>query len=334
MEKGIQSSCPACLSETHVFSVLSSLDATRHFKAGGTSIRDFELLRRYIENLWKSDSCLRRICDNCNLIFADPFVAGDSFFYNFAQSSHIYPKDRWEYRIAIDKMKSQFDGNFSLLEIGAGTGEFLLEVLKHGLSKNHLLAIEFDNVGVNTITNLGINCLQVDLREAGFPKSERFSAIVMFQVFEHLDDLDTFLESIVQLLQHNGNFVVSVPNYQRILFMESAVGFIDMPPNHLTTWSREALDALFKRHGLKMDFFEIENAQFLDFMYQVIYYSILKRRQAGSEFEKRILSLRPRKLRILFFVVLSLFHFFYRFPKLLQFNSKLGGSQVAIFKKI
>lgn len=333
MNMGKQVNCPACLSETESFSVLSSLEATNHFKDGATSITDFEDLQEHIENLWESDTCSRRHCDNCNLIFVDPFVAGDSFFYNLAQSSHVYPKNRWEYQVAIDNIKTLFDTNFNLLEIGAGRGEFLIEVLSQGVPTDRLLAIEFDKVGARTIRNLGIKCLEVDLREAELSKSAGFSAIVMFQVFEHLDDLDSFLEIVVSLLQDQGKFVVSVPNNIRIKFIEGSIGFIDMPPNHLTTWSQEALEVLFRRNHLKMKYFEVEDASFLGFVYQLIYYSILKRRQDGTQLEKRFLSLRMRKLRVLVFAFFAFFHVFYRLPKMLQFSLKLGGSQIAVFEK-
>jgi SAM-dependent methyltransferase len=328
-----QVNCPACLNEAKVFSVLSSLEATSHFKDRASSIEEFKDLQEHIENLWQSDTCLRRRCDNCNLIFVDPFVAGDSFFYNLAQSSHVYPKNRWEYSVAIDNIGTLFDANFNLLEIGAGRGEFLVEVLSHGVPADHLLAIEFDKVGAKTIRELGIKCLEVDLRKAALPKSVGFSAIVMFQVFEHLDDLDSFLEILVSLLQDQGKVIVSVPNSMRIKFVEESIGFIDMPPNHLTTWSQESLEVLFNRNHLKMKYFEVEKANFLDFVYQLIYYSILKRRQNGTQLEKRILSLRMRKLRILVFAFFAFFHVFYRFSKILQFNLKLGGSQLAVFEK-
>lgn len=330
---GNQVNCPACLNETKVFSVLSSLEATSHFKDRASSIKEFEELQEHIENLWESDTCFRRHCHNCNLIYVDPFVAGDSFFYNLAHSSHVYPKNRWEYELAIDCIRTLFDTDFNLLEIGAGRGEFLIKVLSHGVPVDRLLAVEFDKVGAKTIRDIGIKCLEVDLRKAALSKPEGFSAIVMFQVFEHLDNLDSFLEILVPLLQDRGKVIVSVPNSMRIKFVEDAIGFIDMPPNHLTTWSQEALKVLFNRNHLTMKYFEVENANFLDFVYQLIYYSILKRRYDGTQLEKRFLSLRARKLHILIFAFFTFFHVFYRLPKILQFNLKLGGSQIAVFEK-
>ncbi len=329
----LKSKCPACMSQGEVMSKIDSSEAASHFKNDTSSSEDFRNLRLHIEQLWKSNSCLRRKCGSCHLIFADPFTAGDSFFYNLAHSSHVYPKNRWEYSVTLNHIRNLFDSNFHLLEIGAGKGEFLVEVLSQGIFAENLLAIEFDKVGAGKIRDLGIACLEVDLRNADLSGSPGFSAIVMFQVFEHLDDLDSFLKILVSLLKDRGKVVVSVPNNRRIEFIEKSLGFIDMPPNHVATWNDEALRIIFERNHLTMKHFEVESAKFLAFAYTIIYYSILKRRQGGTGLEKRFLGFKSRKLRIVTFAAFSIFHLFFRLPALLKFNSNLGGSQLAVFEK-
>jgi SAM-dependent methyltransferase len=267
------------------------------------------------------------------LKFSTPFKAGDALFYNLAHPSHVYPKNRWEYDYAISVIRSKMDKEFSLLEIGAGSGVFLRKIIDCGVPANKLLAIEFDDGASQSIGSIGVDCLKVDIRKTALLSDKKFSAVAMFQVFEHLDDLDSFLMSVKNVLRDHGLIIVSVPNSERTEFLEGTLGFIDMPPNHLTTWNHQSLKILFARHNLRMKHYEIEKANFFSFAYQLIYYSILTRRQIGTKLEKKLFGIKARGLRIFFFAMFAIPHFILKIPILLQFSTKFGGSQLAIFEK-
>jgi len=333
MPHHLESKCPACLSQSMLLGEVTSDAATRHFKDEVSTPDDFRKLKNLIEELWNGNRCSRRKCLNCSLIFSDPFSAGDSRFYNLAHSSHVYPRNRWEYKVALDNIPTLGDDSFTLLEIGAGRGEFLRDVIRQGVPPEKLFAIEFDEVGLNVITSLGIHCANHDVRKAEILIGKRFKVITFFQVFEHLDDLDSFILTLYKMTEADGIVILSVPNNLRTEFMEKAIDFIDMPPNHLSTWNREALKFVFERNNFKMKYFETQRATRFNFYYQLIYYSILMRRQNGARFEKKLLGLRMRKLRIIFFASFAIWHVVAKIPKFFEFDKNLGESQLAIFQK-
>lgn len=328
-----QSKCPACHSESETIGEVEVEVAAQHFKSQESTPKEYLKLKSHIENLWQTKSCKRNRCLNCKLVFSTPFIAGDAFFYNLAHPSHVYPKNRWEYDCAISEIQSMLDEEFSLLEIGAGNGEFLRRIMDFGVSVNRLLAIEYDDLGSKSIKSLGIDCLKVDIRKSEIARDKKFKVVAMFQVFEHLDALDTFLVSVRNILWDHGLVIVSVPNGHHTEFIEKILGFIDMPPNHLTTWNYESLKFLFARHNFKLKHFQIEKASFFSFAYQLIYYSILTRRQFGTQIEKKLLGIKKRGIRIFFFALFAMPHFVLRFRAMIKFNPSLGGSQFAIFEK-
>ena len=94
-----------------------------------------------------------------------------------------------------------------LLDIGAGTGEFLLQAKKQGWK---VRGIEPDENARILAKKKGIKLVP---DSANF-KAEKFDVITMWHVFEHVYDLKNQIIELEQLLKKDGLLIIAVPNYK------------------------------------------------------------------------------------------------------------------------
>ncbi|MEW6558554.1 MAG: methyltransferase domain-containing protein, partial [Elusimicrobiota bacterium] len=81
-------------------------------------------------------------------------------------------------------------------------------------------------------------------------KNIQFDIITFFEVLEHQDNLQSFIQDITTLLKKDGFIAGSVPNRDRFLakLSDRAFGFGDYPPHHFTRWSTEILKIYLEKN--------------------------------------------------------------------------------------
>ncbi|WP_281541770.1 class I SAM-dependent methyltransferase [Maribacter aestuarii] len=133
-----------------------------------------------------------------------------------------------------------------LLDIGAGTGDFLLTAK----NKNwNIEGVEPNSMARSKAAGKGI-LLHPSIDD--IPKT-KFDVITLWHVLEHLPNLDKQLASITSLLNDNGNLIVAVPNfksYDAKRYKTFWAGF-DVP-RHLWHFSRTAIPLLFNKYNLDL----------------------------------------------------------------------------------
>jgi SAM-dependent methyltransferase len=213
-------------------------------------------LSRKLSMLWHDAPCVLRRCDRCDFLYADPFASGDAEFYELASPDTSYPKRKWEFDRTRQELRERGLVQPRVLEVGAGKGAFLRQLLEDGCSPENLQAIEFSSSGRAAIEKLGINCLAEGLRSVDLGRT--FGVVCMFQVLEHLDDYDGIFAALERLVRPGGHVFIATPNGAWISLNESRHLLRDMPPNHLTRWSRTSFASLARRFGWHLEQCELE----------------------------------------------------------------------------
>ncbi|RYG04026.1 MAG: class I SAM-dependent methyltransferase [Chitinophagaceae bacterium] len=133
-----------------------------------------------------------------------------------------------------------------LLDIGAGTGDFLSEANKKGWATT---GFEPDSAAQNIALSKGVHLVD-DLDSL---PNYSFDAITMWHVLEHVPDVNQQIRQLKRLLKPNGLLVIAVPNYKSYdasLYGEFWAAY-DVP-RHLTHFSKTSVSKLFDVHGMKL----------------------------------------------------------------------------------
>lgn len=178
----------------------------------------------------------------------------------------------WSIKRKISLVKN-FKKEGKLLDIGSGTGEFLLKAKKRGYQ---VKGVEPDAASRELAGKKG---LEVTEQLDGI--QEKFDVITMWHALEHIPDLKKTIEHLQQLLLAGGYLVVAVPNhksYDASYYGEFWAAF-DVP-RHIWHFSQKSISELFKKH------FELVKVKPL--VFDSFYVSLLSEKYAkGKRFSLR-----------------------------------------------
>ncbi|CAM1369331.1 Methyltransferase domain-containing protein [Tenacibaculum sediminilitoris] len=135
----------------------------------------------------------------------------------------------------------------TILDIGAGTGDFLKVCQKGGWDIN---GVEPSSKAREFAKNKNINLLE-DLSEI---ENKRFDVITLWHVLEHIPNLVNYIQQLKLLLKPNGVLVIAVPNYKSFdakHYKEFWAAY-DVP-RHLWHFSRTAISKIFSLVEMKVE---------------------------------------------------------------------------------
>ena len=143
-------------------------------------------------------------------------------------------------------IKGYANGNTSLLDVGAGTGDFLLAARNDGwtvagVEPNRDARMRSREKRMELLRNMD-----------ALPKRE-YQIITLWHVLEHLPDLENQILKLRWHLEDKGTLIIAVPNYKSYdaQHYKELWAAYDVP-RHLWHFSRTAMQRLFAKHGLKV----------------------------------------------------------------------------------
>lgn len=291
--------CPACGQPDQVEEMTVAADeAAQHFVLREFDGARHDALAAHIRSLWGGDTCALVRCAGCGCRFTVPFVGGDEAFYALAYERTGYPSNKWEYRRAVEIIGALPPARRRLLEIGAGDGAFVAKVSPSLFRREDVVATEFSDYGLEALRGLGVTALKRDFRTLT-PEAcgGAFDVVCLFQVLEHLDDLDGTFAKLRDLCAGGGIVVLTTPSDARISFNEANGALLDMPPNHVTLWRREAFARLAARHGFVLVEHAYEPRAPSAEAVQYLKYRFLRAAQRHGSWPNAIGALRDARLR-------------------------------------
>lgn len=126
-----------------------------------------------------------------------------------------------------------------LLDVGCGTGDFLVEAQSQGwkvtgYEPNEAAKKLTNSKDVSTIDNL------VSL------SSNSFDVITLWHVLEHVPNLEEYIKNLKKLLKPSGTLIVAVPNYKSYdaIYYKRHWAAYDVP-RHLWHFSKKSIKRLF-----------------------------------------------------------------------------------------
>jgi ubiquinone/menaquinone biosynthesis C-methylase UbiE len=134
-----------------------------------------------------------------------------------------------------------------ILDIGAGTGDFLLTAKKNGWQT---VGVEPSDRARKIAEQKGI----LFVNEIGILENNSFDVITMWHVLEHVPNLELQIQELKRLLKPTGTLIVAVPNFKSYdaKYYDSFWAAYDVPI-HFWHFSKKAIETLFGKVDMKLE---------------------------------------------------------------------------------
>ncbi|MFC4816312.1 class I SAM-dependent methyltransferase [Flavobacterium sp. GCM10023249] len=134
----------------------------------------------------------------------------------------------------------------SLLDIGAGTGDFLVTAKANGWQ---ITGIEPNENAKKLAVSKGVS-FENSIESI---ENQQFDVITMWHVLEHVPNVEHQIQQLKRLLKPNGTIIIAVPNfksYDATYYGEFWAAY-DVP-RHLWHFSKTSIEKLFAKENLKL----------------------------------------------------------------------------------
>jgi len=151
---------------------------------------------------------------------------------------------QWKYSAISAGMKKG-----SLLDIGCGTGEFLVHLKSRGWD---VTGIEQDERAASIARANDIDVLVGDPADL-LPGEQQYDLVTMWHSLEHLPRLDASVEKIIDVIKSDGRLCIAVPNPNSYDAMRFGARWAAWDaPRHLYHFRPEDVKRLILPHALEL----------------------------------------------------------------------------------
>lgn len=147
----------------------------------------------------------------------------------------------------LNLINSQQPQKGRLLDIGAGTGDFLLTAKNDGWET---IGVEPSDRAKNIAKEKGISFVE----EISTLENHSLDVITMWHVLEHVPDLELQIQELKRLLKPTGTLIIAVPNYKSFdaNHYQTFWAAYDVPI-HFWHFSKKSIQLLFERVDMKLE---------------------------------------------------------------------------------
>lgn len=201
-------------------------------------------------------------CDHCHLLFTVPrpdpdhigaYYQSEAYYSHQENSKGFIPKI-YEMVKTINlkhKVSLATEGmaKGSLLDIGCGVGDFLMQVKRIGWD---ITGIE-PSENAKPIAEKRLGFRPLDPSFSSSLETGSFDVITLWHVLEHVDDLQTQISEFSRLLKPGGRLVLALPNYLSYDadYYRDKWAAWDVP-RHLNHFSPFAISTIFSETDLEI----------------------------------------------------------------------------------
>lgn len=134
-----------------------------------------------------------------------------------------------------------------ILDIGAGTGDFLSVAKQNG----------WQTVGVEPSEKAKAIAIKKEVsfvEDTAELENHSFDVITMWHVLEHVPNLDNQIKELKRLLKPNGSLIVAVPNFKSFDAKHYGAFWAAYDvPIHFWHFSKKAIKSLFEKEGMELE---------------------------------------------------------------------------------
>lgn len=162
----------------------------------------------------------------------------------FEKIYHLVKRNAIKGKVSLITSEQKQKGK--LLDIGSGTGDFLVEAKNQGWE---ILGFEPNVDAKNLAINKGVTFTE-DIFE--LPENS-FDVVTMWHVLEHVPNLEEYITNLKRIVKPNGTIIIAVPNYKSYdaKYYNRFWAAYDVP-RHLWHFSKTSIKRLFSDVNIEL----------------------------------------------------------------------------------
>lgn len=134
-----------------------------------------------------------------------------------------------------------------ILDIGAGTGDFLSVAKQNGWQT---IGVEPSDKAKAIAVKKEVSFVEQTLEL----ENHSFDVITMWHVLEHVPNLDNQIKELKRLLKPNGSLIIAVPNFKSFDAKHYGAFWAAYDvPIHFWHFSKKAIKTLFEKEGMQLE---------------------------------------------------------------------------------
>lgn len=191
-------------------------------------------------------------CIDCGMVYADTSAMLEDYDWYYTHCN-FYGDDSKDdnsqrYEWMEELLEKYLTRDSMMLELGAGNGRYSMALKKHGYTG--VTATDPSDESVQRLQDAGVEAYVTNIySEVSEREREKYDAVFLFEVAEHLLAPRRGIANIACLLRTNGYFMVSVPDYSVIADdMSSIPNYFNL--EHINYFSEDSLDTLMAQFQL------------------------------------------------------------------------------------
>jgi 2-polyprenyl-3-methyl-5-hydroxy-6-metoxy-1,4-benzoquinol methylase len=146
----------------------------------------------------------------------------------------------------LDLINSLQPDKGRILDIGAGTGDFLSVAKQNGWQT---IGVEPSDKAKAIAKNKGVSFVEKTTEL----ENQSFDVISMWHVLEHVPNLDEQIKELKRLLKPNGTLIIAVPNFKSFDAKHYGKFWAAYDvPIHFWHFSKKAIQSLFQKEKMKL----------------------------------------------------------------------------------
>jgi SAM-dependent methyltransferase len=218
-------------------------------------------------------------CKKCNSSFSMPRCNADSIYEIIYKNGPTVPgyNRYWEYATRVKEENNPLDyladtedcywcvkealkqtisdkKKMKILEIGCGLGYLTFSIFKQGYN---ILGVDISEQSIKHATkNFGNIYLHADLYEYAPKHKQEYDVIILTEVIEHLDDINSFMSMLKMLLKPGGKIILTTPN--KSFYPSNIIWASDLPPVHCWWLSEDSIKYIASTLKLTVSFIDFK----------------------------------------------------------------------------
>ncbi|WP_166482318.1 class I SAM-dependent methyltransferase [Scytonema sp. UIC 10036] len=175
----------------------------------------------------------------------------DELYRELQKIEGYYSSGKWEHQVAINFIPA----DCLVLEVGCGNGKFLEILEQKGIN---YIGLELNDDAVRDAQKIGLCVQNQTIQEHAKINADKYDIVCLFQVLEHIVEVESFLKACIAVLKPGGKLIIGVPHNNPYLLKHDKYFTLNLPPHHMGLWNAKSLANLEKFFPIRLDRYLIQ----------------------------------------------------------------------------